>query len=357
MTEVPGLGGHSQATSTPRLSQTAVSSVRHFLFTSAYAPKTVAAYTAAVARYRSHCPHFGRHASPLLFDDCVCEYICWLFVHYDGRNRQLAVNAVYGIYMLHPEVREQLRASEQLLRGWKRYRPSVSYRPLTWPIAIAIARTMAGNGYSHCAIATLVAFEGLLRVSELIAVTVADVSFPNDSRRGGSSRASSQSASSSTLPSRRHAPSAVIRLATTKTGSNQTAAIRDPHVISLLRHYVTTRPSRARLFPFPTSAPADYFRKVLRSACAALDMAEQGFTPHSLRHGGATHAHMNLGVGIEDVLLRGRWKSNSSARTYLQSGTAALITTELSEGAQRYVRELESHWYSALWTDCFQPCP
>ena len=353
MSETLSLGRHSHPPSTPRLSQTAVSNIHLFLSASAYAPSTVAAYTAAVVRYRSHCRHHGRHPSPLHFDYCVREYICCLFDRYSSRNRQLAVNTVYGIYMLHPEVRDQLRGSEQLLRGWKRYKPSVSYRPLTWPITIAIARTMAANGYSHCAVATLVAFDGLLRVGELVTVTVADVSFPGDSRRGSSSRTSSQPAASSSLPSQRHASSAYIRLATTKTGANQTAEISDSNIISLLQHYITTRPPHSRLFPFPTSAPADYFRKVLRSACAALDMTEQGFTPHSLRHGGATHAHMHRGLTIEHVLHRGRWKSNSSARTYLQSGTAALITTQLSDSAQHYVQGLGSHWYAALWADCF----
>ena len=37
---------------------------------------------------------------------------------------------------------------------------------------------MAGNGYVGCAVATLVAFDGLLRVAELVAVMVADVSLP-----------------------------------------------------------------------------------------------------------------------------------------------------------------------------------
>jgi len=73
----------------------------------------------------------------------------------------------------------------------------------------------------------------------------------------------------------------------------------------------------------------------------------------SLRHGGATHAHMHMGQTIEHVLHRGRWQSNSSARTYLQTGKAALINTQLSEQAQGYVQRLQSQWRSHLWVDCF----
>ena len=132
----------------------------------------------------THCAHQGRHSSSAHLDECVQEYICHLFLSFNGRCRQRAVNTVYGLYMLHPQQRGQLRGSEALLTGWSRVIPSVPHPPLTWPLVIAIARTMAGNGFGECAIATLVAFDGLLRVGELVRITAADVSFPCDSRRG-----------------------------------------------------------------------------------------------------------------------------------------------------------------------------
>ena len=328
--------------------------IRHLLATSAFAASTAAAYTTAVSRYHSFCRHRGRHTSVAHFDRCVERYICYLYFLYHGRNRQRAVNTVYGLYMQQPAVREQLRGSEGLLRGWQRMMPSVPHPPLTWPLTVAIARTMAANGYSDCAVATLVAFDGLLRVGELVAVMVADVSLPDDSRRGGASRTSSQLTAFSSHPSLRQSSSAFIRLAVTKTGANQTAEISNPDVIQLLRQYVATRPVDSRLFRLPSASPANYFRSTLRAACIALDVGSFRFTPHSLRHGGATHAHMHMGQTVEHVLYRGRWKSNSSARTYLQSGAAALITTQLSERAQQWVRELQPEWVAGLWSDCFQ---
>ncbi len=355
MIDSRSLGSGSHTSAQPRFAQTELSRVEHFLNTSAYAASTVAAYTAAATRFLSYCFHHGRHSSSSHLDRCVTEYVCHLFLLHRSRNRQLAVNTVYGLYMQHPTLRGQLRGSEALLKGWKRACPSVSYRPLTWPVATAIARTMGGNGYVECAIATLVAFDGLLRVGELVAISVADVSLPQDSRRGGASRTTSlSSSSSSSQPTSRRSSSAFIRLAVTKTGANQTAEISDPDVISLLGRYIRGRPLHSRLFPLPTSSPADYFRTVFRTACRTLDLTPLGFTPHSLRHGGATHYHVHMGLSIEHVLHRGRWRSNSSARTYLQSGTAALITAQLSEQAQRHVQVYHSHWYAALWADCFQ---
>ncbi len=309
-------------------------------------------------RFLAYCPHHGRHTSRSHLDECVQDYICHLNVIYTDRNRQLAVNAVYGLYMLHPELRRQLRGSEGLLAAWQRLVPSVSHLPLTWTLTVAIARTMAENGYAECAIAALVAFDGMLRVGELVAIRVSDVSLPFDSRRGGPSLSSSQpTLSFSTHPSVRHSSSVFIRLAVTKTGVNQTAEIRNTDIIALLRHHITTRPVNSRLFHFPSAAAADHFRSVLRSACRALDLGEFNFTPHSLRHGGATHANMHMGESIEHVLHRGRWRSNSSARVYLQSGAAALIATQLSEQAREYERGLQTHWVEHLWSDCYQSQP
>ena len=355
MSDPRHLGNGLRTTSTQsRFAQSDIARVHRYLTTSAVATSTSTAYIADVTRYHSHCAHRGRHSSAAQLDRCMEEYICHLFLTFHGRCRQRAVNTVYGLYMLRPVLRGRLRGSEALLAGWQRVVPSVPHPPLTWPLTIAIARTMAGNGYGECAVATLVAFDGLLRVGELVRLTVADISLPQDSRRGSGSRATSSVSFSH--PSLRQSTSAFIRIAVAKTGTNQTAEIRNPDVISLLRQHMATRHPTAHLFDFACSSPvqaANHFRSLLRTVCSALDISSHGFTPHSLRHGGATHANMHMGETIEHVLHRGRWQSNSSARIYLQSGAAALISSRLSEQAQRYVRGLRSHWVAHLEADCF----
>lgn len=355
MSDSRALGSGQHCTVQPSFTQTHFTHIRRFLTASAFAPSTATAYSTAVTRYLSWCHHRCRHRSVAQLDRCVERYICYLYFQHRGRNRQLAVNTVYGLYMQHPALRDRLRGSEGLLRGWQRAAPSVSHPPLTWPLTIAIARTMAGNGYVDCAVATLVAFDGLLRVGELVAIMVADVSLPDDSRRGAASRTVSYSAASSSSPSLRRSSSAYIRLAITKTGSNQTAEISNVEVITLLQRHIDSRPADGRLFPFPSASPADYYRSILRATCVALGVSSFNFTPHSLRHGGATHAHMHMGQTIEHVLHRGRWQSNSSARTYLQSGAAALIATQLPEQAQRWVTRLQSQWLTHVLCDCFDP--
>jgi hypothetical protein len=83
----------------------------------------------------------------------------------------------------------------------------------------------------------------------------------------------------------------------------------------------TARPSDARLFPFKPHQ----FRRVLKAICVNLGLSDR-YVPHSLRHGGATRYHHVLGWSIEDVLARGRWQSVKSARRYIQSGPAMLMS-------------------------------
>jgi integrase len=75
------------------------------------------------------------------------------------------------------------------------------------------------------------------------------------------------------------------------------------------------------LFPFETHS----FRRLFKATCVNLGISER-YVPHSLRHGGATRYHHVKGWSIEDVLERGRWASVKSARRYIQSGVAMLMS-------------------------------
>ena len=132
-----------------------IHSVSARLRSASLAPATVSAYTQAVCRFHSYCHsipshHHHRHphrAAARDLDLCVSGYISLLHARTQGANRQIAVNTLYGIYLHQPDMKGLLRHSEQLLRGWARLVPSVSHPPLTWPIAVLIAITMANSGF------------------------------------------------------------------------------------------------------------------------------------------------------------------------------------------------------------------
>ena len=63
------------------------------------------------------------------------------------------------------------------------------------------------------------------------------------------------------------------------------------------------------------------------------------FTWHSLRHGGASRAHL-AGTQMSDILLRGRWAAESSGRHYVQAGRQLLLTQALPPTVTELARRL-----------------
>ena len=285
-------------------------------------------------------------------DDCMQLYIGHLYASFSGRHRHRAINAVFGLYAADPQLRHQLRRSEQLLNGWARVNPSLAHPPLTWPLATLLAAVMAKSGHTGCALATLVGFHALLRVSELMALRVEDVSVPTDPRRGLSAGTHSVASLGGLL-----SPRLCIRLAVTKTGSNQWSELYDERISALLARTVSDRPPDERVFVLPTfssvRARVDHYRAVLHGATSACGVRDINYTPHSLRHGGATYAHVVLQQSIETIMHRGRWRSNDTCRAYIQAGAAHLLTLRHPPAIIAQAEATHVHWEELLLGYCF----
>ena len=76
------------------------------------------------------------------------------------------------------------------------------------------------------------------------------------------------------------------------------------------------------------SFTAGRFRKWLKATCQELGFGSIGFTPHSLRHGGAT-ADFLRGLAVADIQFRGRWKCFESLCRYLQQAESLSIQQRL----------------------------
>ena len=387
---------------------------RRYLLQHAVLPSTQQRYNRSVDEFLAWIDEDGGDASTVdELDDLLLDFFHQLFE--DGRGRSVAVTTIHGILLRMPSLKYQLHGSHQAIRAWNRIAPGTSYPPLTWELAVVIAVQMARAGFLRYGIGVLLAFDGLLRVSELCNIMVSDIAFDGDTR------------------SVEHKGTMVV-LRSTKTGKNQWVTLLDPSVICLVRWLVhqdhqptmNTRPlarvrtraragvvtsslvaiavsaigrrsgrhrtmsaigaeavayamdhrdlvashrllaspprgnqrqsvtsgtnrrdrdrqlandkhmchiitssstahrSDARLFPFKPHQ----FRRVLKAICANLGLSDR-YVPHSLRHGGATRYNHVLGWSIEDVLARGRWQSVKSARRYIQSGPAMLMSMQV----------------------------
>jgi len=118
-------------------------------------------------------------------------------------------------------------------------------------------------------------------------------------------------------------------------------------------HTTTTTDRERKLGRRMSHHLPDYFRRCLEITCKGLSIGHCRYRPHSLRHGGATHAQMHLNQSIEQIMFRGRWKSNSTCRTYIQSGTAALLTLSIDPNVVSLTSEVMQDWYLLLSSLCF----
>ena len=272
------------------------------------APATQTAYSKQLGSFLSHA-RFDLHsfsvARASLVDRALAVYIqaC-----YDARSSFTYVSqALSGAVHQRPDLRHRLPISRQCLRGWDKTRETTSHPPLTWELTVVMSCTLARSGYHGPAIAMLLAFDCFLRVGELTRIRFTDIVMPNDPRTG-----------------RAHSTMAVV-LRTAKTGKLQSVGVADQDVARLVAMWarsplVHSDPSEPdpRLFAFSP----DLLRRLMYHTSMALQLPTR-YTPHSLRHGGATDDFLRHG-SVERVQFRGRWKQLESVRRYVQMARAGL---------------------------------
>lgn len=235
------------------------------------------------------------------FDDLLLDYIHHLYE--SGLGKSKASMTLYGIINVLPNLNGKLPKSTQAVKGWHKQVPGRSYPPLTWELAVTIAVQMVRSGHYQYGVGVLLSFDCFLRVSELCNITKEHFADSGDHRISTEHKGT------------------LISLPTTKTGKNQWVEILNPSVITLVRSLVKSTKPKNKLFTF---SPAT-FRRLLHATCADLGLSSL-YVPHSLRHGGATRYRHVLKWSIEDIMERGRWAASTSARRYIQSGVAMLMT-------------------------------
>jgi integrase len=273
-------------------------------------------YSEAVSGFAAWCEEQGDEADDEeALDDLVSEYFHCLYDR--GLGRSKAAATLYGMYGFDERLRGKLVLSERALLGWSKLQPSKPYPPLSYDLAVLISVHLAWRQWGPLAVGTLLAFDCMLRIGELLAIVKEDVAVGGDVRVGG-----------------QFVDRVVVRLRRTKTGKEQWSEVRSGAVKVLLRKLVLATEDGQRLFPV---SPSEYRRR-FKLACRCLGL-DAGYVPHSLRHGGATWLHMQ-GVGLEDIMQMGRWAGSRSARRYIQSGRALLLSVAVPERAAEAARVL-----------------
>ena len=184
-----------------------------------------------------------------------------------------------------------------------------------------VATVMALRGKAVMALGVLVQFDALLRVSELCGVVASAFAFSGDVRLGAVWSGCG------------------INLRKTKTGP-KFAEVKNPALVAVLRRHVSSLPGDARVFPF---SPAQLLRE-MAGICERYGLPH--YTTHSLRHGMATRLFLQ-GVSVEDIRVRGRWKSSKSMDTYLQANRAIQLSLIIPPVVPEVFRLIE-HYLEGL---------
>lgn len=255
-------------------------------------------------------------------DDLLMDYIHELYEQ--GHGKAKAINTLYGILSYFPSYKQHLAGSARAVKNYAKLAKGKSYPPLSWQLTMIIALQMARRGSLDMAVATLLGFDCLLRIGELTNICANDVADSADDRI-----------------SREH-KGMLIRLRRTKTGDNKWVEVLNDDVKFLMRRLLASHKSKpsAKLFNFT----ADKFRRTFKGVCLELGLSAM-YVPHSLRHGGATYYHHVKKMSMEDVLMRGRWVSIESARTYVQAGVAVLLDFKIPTKLMELGSDLEKPGY------------
>lgn len=276
-----------------------------------YAPSTVKKYRRAVHRFIDWCLTTQQDATTTDdLDELLADYFQQMYDDNGGSGKSTAIATLQGLRMYMPRLKADnaLPTAAAMCTRWNKAKPAVSYPPLTRELAVVIACQMARAGHYRFGVATLVSFECLLRVGEMASMRRENFADGKDARLGAEYKQT------------------VVSIDKAKTGRFQSVEVKDEAVKALLAELVKHTKPGAAVFP----GGAGRYRKVFKETCASLGLSDK-YVPHSLRHGGATRLFL-LKVPLEDILMRGRWKSTMSARTYIQAGRAMLMAMHVPPG-------------------------
>lgn len=205
--------------------------------------------------------------------------------------------------------RAHLKVAWRVLDAWRMRAPPRQAPTVPHELAYAEVTYLVMAHEFACACVVLLLFCALLRVSEALSLTWADLQF---------------------LPQE-----VLLVLGETKRGREQKVVLRHPRVIA----WLVSLCARFEAQPGDRVCDVSYARLSLRfqPAAQALGFGAISWTSHGLRRGGATQL-LRERVALSDVMLAGRWASERSCREYLRRGAVALVRLRTDITAEAWSR-------------------
>ena len=289
------------------------------LLESSVGPATLKSYRSALSSFLAWLQEEGvvRVKGFEALDDLLVEYFEFVFVSLGPKAKHHAVNARSAILLFSPNARWSMNGSARALKGWSRLKPSKQRPPMPWELATLIVDELRERKLRDHEWVFRACFEGYLRLSEAIGAKAQDIDASNQE--------------------------GVLALPKSKTGLNQSVIIHQGDWLNLTRRLLKRPPKKSSSL---VRISAHEFRRTLQTVLKKLGVRHVRFTPHSLRHGGATRDFM-LGIPIADIVVRGRWAQAKTASRYIQQGRALLVKLSLSKGLRKLMRSTASRILAA----------
>jgi len=221
-------------------------------------------------------------------------------------RRQQVVNTISGLVNRSPGLSSLFNATRAALKGWAKNLTPKQATPISKRLLMGMAGRQIQTGNRMLAALFCVAWAGLMRGSEVIALKRWNVALPGDTRL-----------------ERAPVGTCGILVEYAKTGKNQLVLMNDPECIEALCSYIEICDSAQgeRLFPISYSG----LLRLVRITIESLGIqGETHFTTHSFRHGRAVDLFMQ-DYNAESISVAGRWESSRSLKRYLKNGRSQLM--------------------------------
>ena len=225
--------------------------------------------------------------------------------------------------------RRRYPAASHLLARWKSTVPVCMAEPMPLAVCCAMGVLFHAGGQRTVAMALLLAVGGLLRIGEALNLQLSDVLLPAEHHFGG-------------------CLILLLRVVKVAPPDASKAFVWDPALVRWATRYKLWR-LRGPPGPFCNVSYATVV-KWLNKATAALGFPVGTWRKHSARRGAATALSLG-GLSLQQVMERGRWLSEKSARLYIAKGNVALLRMRHSVSSRTWQRVLSvAKLGDAVWT-------
>ena len=239
-------------------------------------------------------------------DAAAAQYIEALWS--DGFGRAEASYLLAAIQYMLPTLKHSLPLSWRLVKAWSKHELPTRAVPLDPATALSFAGLFWCWKEFRLAAGIVVAFDLFLRTGELFLLRRSDIEFFGNS--------------------------ASIQLSDTKSSHHQFHSQRllawDTICVQALRLLCQGLAPGDKLIP----QSAVKFRSLWHRAVPFFELTDWYIQPYSLRRGGATSA-FRRGTSFEQLLLRGRWTHQRTARIYLDEALQQSSLLQFHPSASR----------------------